>query len=443
MKRLALVAALALAPTALFPVAPLQARPSAGAVSAALQTVAAPAGGPDRALAARYFAEAHALAARDAGRLWGVSLDGPLIFVDAPSRLAVADRADAEGKLARDGAVFVGRIPDEVPVANTAVEWGGVRWTMVLWPLPEDADARARLLAHEIFHRVQEKIGLHASGPSNAHLDTPEGRRLLRLEWRALRGALTAKSARARHLAERDALAFRAARHAAFAGSAAEERALETHEGLAEYTGCAVAGRTERERVAGAVKDLDVAEAKASFTRSFAYATGPAYGLLLDAERAAGWRRAVRPDDDLALLLAKAARVPALASGARAAATRYGGDAVRDEEARRDVERRERLAAYRARFVDGPVLSMPLGTMQLSFDPNGLVPLEGRGTVYATLRISDAWGVLDAKSGALVSSDWKRVTVPADGAGWTLTLADGWRTVPDARSGDLTVAKAP
>ena len=44
--------------------------------------------------AKRAFAEARALCSADHGRLWGVSLCGPIMFVDAPSRSIVASEPD-------------------------------------------------------------------------------------------------------------------------------------------------------------------------------------------------------------------------------------------------------------------------------------------------------------------------------------------------------------
>src|SRR5437763_14976116 len=61
---------------------------------------------------------------------------------------------------------------------------------MVMWPLPESPTRRARLLMHELFHRIQDDLGLPALSPPNAHLGTLEGRIWLQLEWRALRQAL-------------------------------------------------------------------------------------------------------------------------------------------------------------------------------------------------------------------------------------------------------------
>ena len=61
----------------------------------------------DTALAYQYFQEAHALCSRDNGRLWGVSLCGPMLFVDRQTRAVVANQADREGILTKSGNVFV------------------------------------------------------------------------------------------------------------------------------------------------------------------------------------------------------------------------------------------------------------------------------------------------------------------------------------------------
>src|SRR6266571_8084850 len=64
------------------------------------------------------------------------------------------------------------------------------------------------------------------------------------------------------------------------------------------------------------------AEAGESFVRTFAYMSGPAYGVLLDAS-SPGWTRRVRGTDDLATLVMRALAVQP-ATDATAAATRYG-----------------------------------------------------------------------------------------------------------------------
>src|ERR1044071_2370503 len=148
----------------------------------------------DEATAGRYFAEARALCARDGGRLWGRSLCGPMMFADPNTRVVLTSEPDGEGLLKRSGEVYVGTLPSNVNVANTAVEWAGVNWMMVMTSaIPSDRSGRGRLLMHELWHRRQAELGFPPSGAANDHLDTREGRVWLQLEWRALAAALSSK----------------------------------------------------------------------------------------------------------------------------------------------------------------------------------------------------------------------------------------------------------
>lgn len=250
--------------------------------STAAQTVSI-----NTALAQQYFQEAENICRADGGYLWGVSLCAPLLFVDPKTRFIVANEQDAEGSLTKQGNVFTGHLPERVNIANTAVDWSGTKWAMIKWPLPENKYERANLLAHESWHRIQDALKLPASMPANAHLDSPQGRLWLQLEWHALAAALT-KRGGGRRVAIRNALVFRAYRRTLFPGAEAEERALEMNEGLAEYTGAKLSGRTDvAQRVAAQLKE---AEKKETFVRSFAYASVPAYGILLDEASGAAWR---------------------------------------------------------------------------------------------------------------------------------------------------------
>jgi hypothetical protein len=80
-------------------------------------------------MAQTYFSEAQSLCQADHGQLWGISLCGPIMFVDPQSRSIVASQADANGLLKAEGGVFVGLLPTDQNIANTAVEWSGVHWT--------------------------------------------------------------------------------------------------------------------------------------------------------------------------------------------------------------------------------------------------------------------------------------------------------------------------
>ncbi len=378
----------------------------------------------DAAGARRAFTELEAMCAADGGKLWGRSLCGPAVFADPRTREAVRN----------DGSTTT--VPDSIGIANTGVDWDGQRWTMVMWPLPQGVIPRRALLAHESFHRIQQDLGLPANNPSNAHLDTADGRALLRLEWRALARALATGD----KSAVEDALAFRAQRRTLSPGAAEEERLLELNEGLAEHTGYALAVPYVRERIAPLVRKLANAEKNETFARSFAYATGPAWGTLLELKDPR-WTRKVKAGDDLSELVRKAWGIGAGGAAAASAAGHYGAEALHAEEQARAVKKRELAARLRARFVDGPVLVIPLRQMQFTFDPNDVQPLEGHGTVYSSLEVRDVWGKIVVTGGALMSSDYQRLTVPASGDGYTLTLNDGWKVVAGAREGDKTLSQ--
>jgi hypothetical protein len=407
-------------------------------------------GSVDTALAEQYFREAQDLCERDRGRLWGLSLCGPMIFVDRRTRTVIANRADREGVLNGSGNVFTGKLPEKINIANTATDWAGVKWTMVMLPLPADKTARARLMAHELWHRVQDEIGFPASGAANNHLDSRDGRIWLQLEWRALAAALNGRG-RKRRQAIADALLFRAFRRELFAQAAAEERAMEMHEGLAEYTGIKLSGRPDLGQY---VVDSNLKEApnKQSFVRSFAYASGPAYGILLD-ETGARWRRRLKKEDDLGDLLLNrlSIKLPAnIKAAAEDRARLYDGDALRSAETERESARLKLLAQYRAKLVDSPLLSIPLRQMRMEFNPGNLVPLDTLGTVYPTIRVVDVWGILTVTKGALMNSTFTTIHVPApqdtsarpvQGDGWTLELNPGWMLVPVESKGSYMLKK--
>jgi hypothetical protein len=218
---------------------------------------------------------------------------------------------------------------------------------MVMWPLPEDRHAREKLLMHECFHRIQKDLGLETPDRPCGHLDTKEGRIWLQLEWRAIGEALCGQGS-ARRRSIQDALLFRSFRRSLFAGAAEAERAMELNEGLAEYTGIRASGRSGAQSVADALLGLDSGARKPTFVRSFAYASGPAYGLLLDAS-APRWRDRVKDLPDLGDLLGKALSIkssPDWKHQAQARALNYGLRELDQDETRRDEARKAIVARH-------------------------------------------------------------------------------------------------
>lgn len=385
----------------------------------------------DTAAMARATALLDRACAADHEATWGASLCGPLLLGHWGRKEVLADRQAADSSLAPIGRWWHGRLGPEQFPANTAVTLGGSRWSMVVLPLPDDDGLATTLLAHEQFHRIQRRLGLPATDPGNTHLDDPAARRWLRLEWRALARAIATRGNLSCTHA-RDALAFRAARHAAFPGSDSSEALLERHEGIAEYTGqrlasLALGGGDQRLE-----RHLADAETLPSYVRSFAYATGPAYGFLLDRVDPA-WRGALATGATPSELLAARLGCPAGDADATTRARGYGGEELAAQEQRRADSLATIRADYVRRLVTAQVLETPPSNLRFTFDPNAVFPLGKHGTVHPTGSYSGEWGSLEVTAGgALVSPDFQRVRVglPSDGVSrWTLTPAAGWTLV--------------
>ena len=272
------------------------------------------------------------------------------------------------------------------------------------------------------------------------------------MELRALAEALRTKGAPARRAAK-DAMAFRAARQFLNPGSDQLESALEIQEGLAEYTGTVVALNNSGESVSRVARAVEDFEDQRAFARSFAYATGPALGLLAD-RFASPWRKTVKSDTNLASILVKALGFradAAVVERAKSRAQRYGFRLVSQDEHARAAITLARSASYRTRFLEGPILEIPrTGDLQRSFNPNNLFPLADSGTVYPTGTFTGRWGTLQVDDvGALLAPDNQSLRVsaptndqarPLTGPGWRLELASGWTIRASTKPGSFELA---
>src|SRR6516225_10769034 len=88
-------------------------------------------------LAQQYFEEATKLCERDAGRLWGVSLCGPMVIFDQATGTRATSQPEPEGQPPR----FPG-------MADGPVSWGGLRWFSWPWYMLVDktADVRQQIM---------------------------------------------------------------------------------------------------------------------------------------------------------------------------------------------------------------------------------------------------------------------------------------------------------
>ena len=394
----------------------------------------------DQQRAMEYFKEAQALCERDNGRLWGVPICGPMVIFDMQTKTIATSKTEPDGTR-----------PRLLGLVNAPIQWGGETWGSYIWndvatKSPRD---RKELLLHELFHCVQPQLKLGAAAGTPEHLDSKEGRYWLRLEWKALEKALR-KSGKQRKQAICDALAFRKARRLLFPASVEDERGQEITEGLAAYTATVLVADSESDAIVGALDLLVNAEKNAkdaSFVRTFAYFSGPAYGLLLDAS-SPDWRKRIKSTDDLAVLVMQALNIHP-SPEATIAGAKYEGAEILLSEEKREQDRQARLDELRKTFVEGPTLLFPGGSH--SYDTRGAVSLQGIGTIYfGPFRASGVWGKLEAEKGVLVSSDGssRRVAAPIkldettfSGDGWKLHLSFGWIVKEGERTGSFEVVK--
>ena len=389
----------------------------------------------DQQRAAEAFNHAKSLCEREGGKLWKISLCGPIVIADPATKTIATNQPAPEAPR-----------PAALGFTNSAMDWGGTRWTAISWPsLVALQHVQGLLLIHELFHRIQPQLGLLVPDLPSDHLDTLEGRYWMQLEWQALSRAI-GSTGQTRSAAVGDALAFRAVRRSRFPGAAESERRFETNEGLAQYTATVVAAGSRSEAVRSAIGQLAGAPAEVTFVRQFAYPTGAAYGILLD-EYAPGWTHRIKSGDDLGKLIEPFAAIRTT-KDLEAAAVSYGGPEIREREIRRDVEHKARIAELRRRFVEGPILILPRGR-GASFGSAGITTIPGEGTVYSSYRTKADWGTLEA-SAVLVDMDGRKLTVPAPavvegktlkGDGWTLAIADGWVIRSGPRAGDFQLVR--
>jgi hypothetical protein len=105
----------------------------------------------DQQRAQEYFKEARALCERDGGRLWGVSLCGPMVIADLKTQTLATSQPAPDGPR-----------PRLLGIVNAPLEWGGTMWVAYIWDFVASLTPRGRkeLFLHELFHRVQPQLGL-------------------------------------------------------------------------------------------------------------------------------------------------------------------------------------------------------------------------------------------------------------------------------------------
>ncbi|MEF9478943.1 hypothetical protein OWR28_15565 [Chryseobacterium sp. 1B4] len=384
--------------------------------------------------------------------LWDKDLYGPTILIDPKTREVFSNEQDAEGILKQNGNIFSGILPPDINIANTAVNWSGKKWAMIMLPLSQNRQNRINLLAHESFHRIQPSLGFTLNNVENNHLDQKDGRIYLRLELEALKQAVRSSSEKELKQHLTSAFTFRKYRNTLYNGSEAAENLLELNEGIAEFTGLVVSGRNKEDARSSLLNGIDDFMKNPTFVRSFAYHTTPVYGYLLY-NKDKGWNKKIDAKTDLTGYFIKAFKITIPADLQKAVEELYddyNGKTIIKEEAEREERTKKLIAEYKLKFIQQPHFEIRFEKMNVSFDPRNIVPLEDKGTVYPNIRVTDLWGILTVENGALMSPDWDKISISnpvktenkkISGDGWILELSDGYTISKDKDSGNYKLVK--
>ena len=409
----------------------------------------------DYALAKSYFTEMDSLCSIDNGKLWGIKLYGPTMLVIPESRTIIANQLDNEGKLSEQEGVFIGKLPDNINIANYSIDWSGKKWAVVNWDDPSlnDPYLRNKLLIHENWHsRVESRVSISPVMTLNIHLDGLQGSILIKLELRALSKALVSENISDKKVALKNALIVRKYRQNLFPGN--NENDFERHEGIPEYTGYKLCGLNENIISKVVAKQLDLAESKDGFANSFAYLTGPAYGFIFD-DLNIEWRKQIIDGKNLTeiaeniVLVEMPSDTIQLKALIKKTGSNYNYKTLVKSETEKFEKQKKLTNFYVDKLIKGNQLIIRNNNLKFTFNPQEkLIPIDD-GVVYKTMRLVGEWGILEVKDGIYRSNDWQIFVVPAPKASnseimneddYVLTLNKGWKVI-EIKEGKYTLTK--
>ncbi len=394
---------------------------------------------PEKAL--QYFNTIEDICNHDNGRLWGKNLYGPLMFIDRTNRRIISNGPDEEGILKFNGGIYTGIYPKDLLISNTPLHFGGVLFAIAPLP-PEENEYRIKTIAvHSLFHRFQEMKGLRSTGYNTNNMDEKQARLWIKLEWKALRKAITSEGAE-RNLALRDALIFRGANRELYQNDAKDENYFENYEGLATFTYTLLCTTTCGEFRAQLFENLDRIYGMQSYARSYGFIHGALYATLLH-ERGFDFTMISSPNFDLGRAVKELYSIdlPEFCRDvAGSIALNYDISTINDEEEKRQAEIREGLNKQVSLFTEKPVVFIQLEIPYFDFEPENVHSLDTLGTLYNSIRVSDSWGKLTVdKGGCLISNNFKNLRITAkgfkkernrvSGDGWNLIMNDDWEMI--------------
>ncbi|OFY39311.1 MAG: hypothetical protein A2Z69_00795 [Bacteroidetes bacterium RBG_13_44_24] len=391
--------------------------------------------------AREYFNKIEDACNRDDGILWGKNLYGPMIFVDRTTRKITANQPDLEGILKEKDGVYTGTYPRELMINNIPVTFGGTVYALVPLPAEEDGFRIISRSIHSLFHFYQESSGYKSTSYNISIMDEKNARLWIKLEWKALRKAITAEGAE-KQLAIRDALIFRGSNRESYQNYAEDETRFENYEGLATFTYIMLSTDSPEDYLIRLFEYLDRIYSYSSYARSYGFIHGALYATLLH-QKGFDFKTLISENTDLGFLVKELYQIklPDMCRDiAGSIAMNYDVENIMEEETQRDKEIRERIHRRTGTFTEKPVVFFELESPYFDFEPEDIHPMDTLGTIYSKIRVSDNWGKLTVdKGGCLVSNNFRYLRITArgfkedknriEGEGWHLILNNDWELV--------------
>lgn len=339
--------------------------------------------------------KAKSLLEADNGKLWGEKIwSDDLLIIDYDNTIYSLTKLPESNS--DDSILFYKKIPSNtLSFTNTTQKYEGKEYATVLVNYLNDESST---IIHELFHLLQLKTQKFTADPVD-YLDDYEARKLLRLEFQALKNTLKAidekKSKKEITQYFKDAFIFRKIRQEKYREFLTNELKLETLEGTANYTGFALS--TFENKYQKTIKEINQREAAPTYTRPFPYATGPAYGFIFDYLKIP-WKKGLKEIYNFLDIYEKLylkSKLKISNSIIEASQKRSNYDEINRLETAKVNKQKELIDYYSKMFTKSPTLKVKLAEMNkysVSFNMNGTLVLKDSGTIYSKIEGVDKSG---------------------------------------------------
>lgn len=254
---------------------------------------------------------------------------------------------------------------------------------------------KVQLSIHELFHLLQFKFRTF-NGEAIDYLDETNARILLRLEYKALKNALNTvinkKGVEEVKAYLKDAIIFRKERQNKYRKYLQKELEIETLEGMANYTGIVLSSYKNKHKKA--ISEINERERAETYTRPFPYATGVAYGLLLDYLNIE-WKNGLDKIYNFADIYENKVLQSKLKINKKIveqAKQRNNFDEIYKQEKQREKEQRKLITYYTNLLIKQPTLKVVIldfDNYGRTFNMNGTITLKDIGVVYSSIKGTD------------------------------------------------------